>query len=73
MDLIELKMQLTNAVNNNTLLTPKHDPNNLNTIYSTYRSDYLTRHHLVFAILLIQGIIQYINFKIQNKSIRHTT
>jgi hypothetical protein len=38
MDLNTFKQQMKNEVSNNSLLTPKHDPNNLSTTYSTYRT-----------------------------------
>lgn len=34
----EFKNHLTTAISNGTLLTPKHDPNNLATVYSSYRT-----------------------------------
>lgn len=38
MDTIDVKNQLLQAAKNNTLVTPKHDPNQLPTTYSSYRS-----------------------------------
>lgn len=38
MTLEEFKNQLKTAVDNGTLLTPKHDPYNLGTTYSSYRT-----------------------------------
>lgn len=38
MDLNTFKQQMKTEVSNNSLLTPKHDPNNLSTIYSGYRT-----------------------------------
>lgn len=38
MDLTKFKQQMKDAVNNNTLLTPKHDPNNIHVPYQAFRS-----------------------------------
>ena len=38
MDINNFKQQMKTEVSNNSLLTPKHDPNNLSTTYSKYRT-----------------------------------
>lgn len=38
MDKLDLQTYLRNAASGGTLLTPKHDPNSLGTLYSGYRS-----------------------------------
>ncbi len=70
MDLIELKKELTDAVNNNTLLTPKHDPNNLNTIYSTYRS--VLSHEASSSLCNLINSGNYTVHQFENTNPNHT-
>lgn len=65
----EFKNHLTTAASNGTLLTPKHDPNNLATVYSSYRT--VLSHELAnnLEIFINSGdytVRQFENIKIPN-------
>jgi hypothetical protein len=69
MTLDDFKNHLTDAVKNGTLLTPKHDPNNLGTTYSSYRT--VLSHDLAsnLATFISSGnftVREFENIKIPN-------
>lgn len=71
MDLNQLKRELKDAVENNTLLSAKHDPNNLSTTYPSFRS--VLSHEASASLASFINSEDYTIHEYENQNLLHTS